>query len=264
MRESQEKSRSRTGEGQRMRVHAGILRRAGRDSGAPLADGRRSQSRPAELHPAELPAARAAPTSRGLPSPGRSAAKLGAATTAASSSRLASTHRGLESTPCFSSRTCARIMRQESGSGSGSGWWLRKSTIGRCASAEPALATGWAAAIERWSGDSPRARRPKARQRHEVSFHEKAVGKMLSNPAYSERILLTPSLPPATISKSRDLGADPSHLAPGFRRRLATTLTSRTVGTTPTVRTAGERTWRLYAATTARARGTRGGHVHAC
>ena len=42
----QEKSRSRTGKGQRMRVHAGILRRAGGDSGAPLAVGRRSESRP--------------------------------------------------------------------------------------------------------------------------------------------------------------------------------------------------------------------------
>ena len=37
---------------------------------------------------------------------------------------------------------------------------------------------GRAAAIERWSGDSPRARRPMVpRQRRDVSFHEKAVGK---------------------------------------------------------------------------------------
>ena len=39
VREGQEKSRSRTGKGQRMRTHAGIIRRAGRDSGAPLAYG---------------------------------------------------------------------------------------------------------------------------------------------------------------------------------------------------------------------------------
>ena len=46
VRESQEKSRNRTGKGQRMRVHAGILCRVGGDSGAPLADGRRSKTRP--------------------------------------------------------------------------------------------------------------------------------------------------------------------------------------------------------------------------
>ena len=41
LRESQEKSRSRTGKGQRMRAHAGIIRRDGGGSGAPLAAGRR-------------------------------------------------------------------------------------------------------------------------------------------------------------------------------------------------------------------------------
>ena len=46
LREGQEKSRCpRTGKGQRMRAHARIIRRAGRDSGAPLAYGHRVETR---------------------------------------------------------------------------------------------------------------------------------------------------------------------------------------------------------------------------
>ena len=64
-------------------------------------------------------------------------------------------------------------MRLVSGSGSGSGWWLRKSTIGRCASAEATLMIGWAAAIARSSSDSPRPRRPERLREPQHSFHEK-------------------------------------------------------------------------------------------
>ena len=45
VRETQQKSWSGTGKGQHMRVHAGILERAGGDSGAPLADGHRVEIR---------------------------------------------------------------------------------------------------------------------------------------------------------------------------------------------------------------------------
>ena len=48
LRDTQQKSRSGTGEGQHMPVHAGILGRVGGDSGAPLADGH-----PVEFDPQE-------------------------------------------------------------------------------------------------------------------------------------------------------------------------------------------------------------------